>query len=82
VKSLRGISPRLLGSLVRGQSVTDSKIIDTAGQNDLLAEFARVYSRHEDREGRERQLSEVVALLRAYLRLHGYIEQLAGVAGV
>jgi hypothetical protein len=55
--------------------MTDSKIIDTAGQNDLLAEFARVYRQHE---GRERQVTEVVALLRAYLRLHGYIEQLAG----
>ena len=53
--------------------MTDSKIIDTAGQNDLLAEFARVYRQHEGREGRERQLTEVVALLRAYLRLHGYI---------
>jgi hypothetical protein len=62
--------------------MTDSKIIDTAGQNDLLAEFARVYRQHEGREGRERQLTEVVALLRAYLRLHGYIEQLAGVARV
>jgi hypothetical protein len=44
--------------------MTDSKIIDTAGQNDLLAEFARVYSQHEDNEGRERQLTEVVARLR------------------
>jgi hypothetical protein len=59
--------------------MTDSKIVDKAGQNDLLAEFARVYRQHDNRKGRGRQFTEVVALLRAYLRLYGYIEQLAGV---